>query len=441
MNMPNNFEPDVLKLSGSIIKVIGVGGGGCNAVNHMFEAGIQGVEFFVCNTDAQALVDSPVPNKVQLGLQLTEGLGAGSQPEEGRKAALESVTQINDILTHNTKMAFITAGMGGGTGTGAAPVIAKISKELGILTVGIVTLPFEDEGPERIKQALEGLENMKPHVDAILTISNDRIVDIYGDLGISEAFSKADDILCTAAKGIAEIITTPGKLNVDFKDVQTAMTMSGRAIMGTGVATGDDRAKKAVEMAMDSPLLDSTKIQGAKHLLVNFKYGNKEPRLSETAEVKRYLQAQAGNGAHLKMGITQDSDLGEEISITVIATGFAAPESNYSHLSTHIDEILIDENEPAVGVEPTLLSADDIDDGFIDQAPRGEGIRTSHREEAIQRYSVDLNVPAFMRRNITVELPPLSTDDKVSRIVIGEQEEETRDTSIKPNKYLHDNVD
>ena len=441
MNMPNNFEPDVLKLSGSIIKVIGVGGGGCNAVNHMFEAGIQGVEFFVCNTDAQALVDSPVPNKVQLGLQLTEGLGAGSQPEEGRKAALESVTQINDILTHNTKMAFITAGMGGGTGTCAAPVIAKISKELGILTVGIVTLPFEDEGPERINQALEGLENMKPHVDAILTISNDRIVDIYGDLGISEAFSKADDILCTAAKGIAEIITTPGKLNVDFKDVQTAMTMSGRAIMGTGVATGDDRAKKAVEMAMDSPLLDSTKISGAKHLLVNFKYGNKEPRLSETAEVKRYLQAQAGNGAHLKMGITQDSDLGEEISITVIATGFAAPETSYSHINTHIDEVIVDENEPAVGVEPALLSADDSDDGFVDQAPRNEGLRTNHREEAIQRYSVDLNIPAFMRRNITVELPPLSTDDKVSRIVIGEQEEETRDTSIKPNKYLHDNVD
>ena len=441
MNMPNNFEPDVLKLSGSIIKVIGVGGGGCNAVNHMLEAGIQGVEFFVCNTDAQALVDSPVPNKVQLGLQLTEGLGAGSQPEEGRKAALESVTQINDILTHNTKMAFITAGMGGGTGTGAAPVIAKISKELGILTVGIVTLPFEDEGPERINQALEGLENMKPHVDAILTISNDRIVDIYGDLGISEAFSKADDILCTAAKGIAEIITTPGKLNVDFKDVQTAMTMSGRAIMGTGVATGDDRAKKAVEMAMDSPLLDSTKISGAKHLLVNFKYGNKEPRLSETAEVKRYLQAQAGNGAHLKMGITQDSDLGEEISITVIATGFAAPETSYSHINTHIDEVIVDENEPAVGVEPALLSADDSDDGFVDQAPRNEGLRTNHREDAIQRYSVDLNIPALMRRNITVELPPLSTDDKVSRIVIGEQEEETRDTSIKPNKYLHDNVD
>lgn len=194
-------------------------------------------------------------------------------------------------------------------------------------------------------------------------------------------------------------------------------------------------------MAMDSPLLYSTKISGAKHLLVNFKYGNKEPRLSETAEVKRYLQAQAGNGAHLKMGITQDSDLGEEISITVIATGFAAPETSYSHINTHIDEVIVDENEPAVGVEPALLSADDSDDGFVDQAPRNEGLRTNHREEAIQRYSVDLNIPAFMRRNITVELPPLSTDDKVSRIVIGEQEEETRDTSIKPNKYLHDNVD
>lgn len=231
-------------MTGAIIKVIGVGGGGSNAVNHMFRQGIEGVEFYVCNTDAQALLDSPVPNRIQLGLQLTEGLGAGSEPEMGRMAALESEQQIQDLLSTNTKMVFITAGMGGGTGTGAAPIIAQISRAMGILTVGIVTIPFDDEGPDRIGQATQGIENLKPHVDALLSISNDRIVEMYGDLPVRQAFAKADDILCTAAKGIAEIITKAGIINVDFKDVQTAMTGSGRAIMGTGVAAGPKGLKR-----------------------------------------------------------------------------------------------------------------------------------------------------------------------------------------------------
>ena len=316
------FEPAVNIRRGNLIKVIGVGGGGSNAVNHMFRHGIEGVDFYICNTDLQALHSSPIPNRLQLGVQLTEGLGAGSMPDMGEKAAMENMQQIRQIMEDNTKMVFITAGMGGGTGTGAAPVIAKIAKELSILTVGIVTLPFEDEGPQRIGQAQEGLEKLRPHVDALLTICNDRIVDMYGDLTITQAFSKADDILCTAARGIAEIITKPGQINVDFMDVQTAMRDSGRAIMGTGFAAGENRAENAVRMALDSPLLDSTRIRGAQHLLVNFAYGHKEPVMSEISKVKKFLQEEAGHTAHLKMGITKDESLGEEIAITVIATGF-----------------------------------------------------------------------------------------------------------------------
>jgi cell division protein FtsZ len=333
------FEPAVNKVRGNLIKVIGVGGGGSNAVNHMFRHGIEGVDFYICNTDLQSLHSSPIPNRLQLGAELTEGLGAGSMPDMGEKAAMENMAQIRQIMEDNTKMVFITAGMGGGTGTGAAPVIAKIAKELSILTVGIVTLPFEDEGPQRINQAREGLEKLRPHVDALLTICNDRIVDMYGDLTITQAFSKADDILCTAARGIAEIITKPGQINVDFMDVQTAMRNSGRAIMGTGIATGENRAENAVRMALDSPLLDNTRIQGAQHLLVNFTYGHKEPVMSEISKVKKYLQEEAGNTAHLKMGITKDDSLGDDIAITVIATGFESRDNVNANLFSQQQEV------------------------------------------------------------------------------------------------------
>ena len=334
------FEPAVNKVRGNLIKVIGVGGGGSNAVNHMFRHGIEGVDFYICNTDLQSLHSSPIPNRLQLGAELTEGLGAGSMPDMGEKAAMENMAQIRQIMEDNTKMVFITAGMGGGTGTGAAPVIAKIAKELNILTVGIVTLPFEDEGPQRIGQAREGLEKLRPHVDALLTICNDRIVDMYGDLTITQAFSKADDILCTAARGIAEIITKPGQINVDFMDVQTAMRNSGRAIMGTGIATGENRAENAVRMALDSPLLDNTRIQGAQHLVVNFTYGHKEPVMSEISKVKKYLQEEAGNTAHLKMGITKDDSLGDDIAITVIATGFESRDNVNANLFSQQQEIV-----------------------------------------------------------------------------------------------------
>ena len=334
------FEPAVNKVRGNLIKVIGVGGGGSNAVNHMFRHGIEGVDFYICNTDLQSLHSSPIPNRLQLGAELTEGLGAGSMPNMGEKAAMENMAQIRQIMEDNTKMVFITAGMGGGTGTGAAPVIAKIAKELSILTVGIVTLPFEDEGPQRINQAREGLEKLRPHVDALLTICNDRIVDMYGDLTITQAFSKADDILCTAARGIAEIITKPGQINVDFMDVQTAMRDSGRAIMGTGIAAGENRAENAVRMALDSPLLDNTRIQGAQHLLVNFTYGHKEPVMSEISKVKKYLQEEAGNTAHLKMGITKDDSLGDDIAITVIATGFESRDHVNANLLSQQQEVV-----------------------------------------------------------------------------------------------------
>jgi cell division protein FtsZ len=334
------FEPAVNKVRGNLIKVIGVGGGGSNAVNHMFRHGIEGVDFYICNTDLQSLHSSPIPNRLQLGAELTEGLGAGSMPNMGEKAAMENMAQIRQIMEDNTKMVFITAGMGGGTGTGAAPVIAKIAKELSILTVGIVTLPFEDEGPQRINQAREGLEKLRPHVDALLTICNDRIVDMYGDLTITQAFSKADDILCTAARGIAEIITKPGQINVDFMDVQTAMRDSGRAIMGTGIAAGENRAENAVRMALDSPLLDNARIQGAQHLLVNFTYGHKEPVMSEISKVKKYLQEEAGNTAHLKMGITKDDSLGDDIAITVIATGFESRDHVNANLFSQQQEVV-----------------------------------------------------------------------------------------------------
>lgn len=444
--MPINFEPDVIRMTGAIIKVIGVGGGGSNAVNHMFRQGIEGVEFFVCNTDAQALLDSPVPNRLQLGVQLTEGLGAGSEPEMGRKAALESVGAITDILRTNTKMVFVTAGMGGGTGTGAAPVIAKISKELGILTVGIVTIPFEDEGPDRIAQAMAGIENLKPHVDALLTISNDRIVNMYGDLPVSLAFAKADDILCTAAKGIAEIITKPGKLNVDFKDVQTAMTNSGRAIMGTGVASGADRAEQAVEMALDSPLLDNTRISKAKHLLVNFTYGTKEPTMGETAKVKRYLQDEAGHTAHLKMGITHDAKLGEEISITVIATGFEVNMSNAQATPVTTSAPAPVEIEMPVdsgfGQEPVALDPEVIDlPGFAHPPQPGlDPITTLDKPDHRKSVLDNMEIPAYLRRSKNLFQAPSSDNNQVNRVTIAEATEET-DQVVRPNRHLHDNVD
>ncbi|WP_026063371.1 cell division protein FtsZ [Pedobacter arcticus] len=317
---------EMLKEKSSIIKVIGVGGGGGNAVNHMYRQGITGVDFIICNTDAQALELSPIPNKVQLGASLTEGMGAGSIPEVGKNSAIENIDDLKEMLGSNTRMLFITAGMGGGTGTGASPIIAKAAKELDILTVAIITTPFSFEGKRRRMQAEEGLEELKKYVDSYLVISNDRLREIFGNLTLGSAFGQADDILTTAAKGIAEIITVPGYINVDFKDVRTVMKESGVAIMGSFTAEGDDRALRAVEGALASPLLKDNEIEGARYILLNISSGDKEVTMDEVSIITDFIQEQAGLSADLIWGNCSDPELGDNISVTIIATGFQTVE-------------------------------------------------------------------------------------------------------------------
>lgn len=308
----------------SIIKVIGVGGGGSNAVNHMYKQGIKGVDFVVCNTDSQALDVSPVPVKIQLGSSLTEGRGAGSLPDVGKNAAIENINEIQDILAKNTKMVFVTAGMGGGTGTGAAPVIARAARELDILTVGIVTVPFGFEGRKRRQQAEAGIEEMREAVDTLLIINNDRLREMFGNLSLGNAFAEADNVLTTAAKGIAELISVTGQINVDFNDVSTVMKDSGVAIMGSAAAEGENRAIKAVEKALASPLLNDNQIEGAKYVLLNITYGDQEVLMDEISDITDYIQDEAGSSADVIWGHAYDESLGNNISVTLIATGFKA---------------------------------------------------------------------------------------------------------------------
>lgn len=316
---------DIAPVSSSIIMVVGVGGGGSNAVNHMFKLGITDVSFMVCNTDRQALERSPIPTKIRLGETLTEGLGAGNKPERGKAAAEESLDEIKEVfLEKNIKMVFVTAGMGGGTGTGAAPVIAKAAKEMGILTVAIVTIPFKTEGRRRIMQAIEGIEEIRHNVDSLLVVNNENIHEIYGELTLSEAFGKADDILATAAKSIAEIITQEYRVNVDFADVQTVMKDSGIALMGSARGSGDNRALEVAEAAMSSPLLNHKDISGAKNVLLNITSGSREVTLTETYQITQFMQERTGNdnSTDLIWGAGTDESLGDDIRITVIATGF-----------------------------------------------------------------------------------------------------------------------
>ena len=331
---------EIPKLSPSIIMVTGVGGGGSNAVNHMFEMEIADVSFMVCNTDPQALRNSPVPVKVRLG---QNGLGAGNNPEKGRQAALESLDEIVEIYKREgTKMVFITAGMGGGTGTGAAPVIAKAARELGILTVAIVTIPFKTEGPKRMKQAYQGIDELRECVDSLLLINNENIQEIFGKLTLTEAFHKADDILATAAKGIAEVITRENTVNVDFADVQTVMTNSGVALMGSGRASGEDRAMAVANMALESPLLNHNDIAGAKNILINITSGEEEITLEETYMITEYIQERAGNNADIIWGAGKDDSLGSDIEVTIIATGFDYNQMNmvsYSPLQGYKDSL------------------------------------------------------------------------------------------------------
>ncbi len=317
------LEFEKLREPSSIIKVLGVGGGGSNAVNHMCRQGIHGVDFIICNTDAQAIACSPVPVKIQLGHSLTAGNGAGSKPEVGKNATIENLEDIQSALGEETRMVFITAGMGGGTGTGGAPVIAKMAREMGILTIGIVTIPFGFEGRKRRKLAQEGIVELRNHVDTLLVINNDKLVDMHGDLELDEAFAHADNILTDAAKGIAEIITHVGHINVDFEDVKTVMKDSGVAIMGTGVSEGEHRALKAVEMALNSPLLNDNQIAGANDVLLYIKSGTKGIRLEEVTQITDHIQTEAGSSAEIIWGNGKDESLGESISVTIIATGFS----------------------------------------------------------------------------------------------------------------------
>ncbi len=346
---------DLPKEQSSIIKVIGVGGGGSNAVNHMYRQGIKGVDFVVCNTDHQALDTSPVPTKIPLGQSLTEGRGAGSIPDVGKNAAIENLEDVNEILAKNTKMIFVTAGMGGGTGTGAAPVIAQAARDMGILTVGIITVPFTFEGRKRRTQAEEGIEKMRESVDTLLVINNDKLREMFGNLTLVNAFENADDVLAIAAKGIAEVISVTGQINVDFNDVNTVMKDSGVAIMGSAEAEGENRAIKCVENALNSPLLNDNNIDGAKYVLLNITYGTQAVLMDEISDITDYIQEEAGSTADVIWGHGYDESLGDKLCVTIIATGFnttphtglsmKAPKKNIMNLEDDSPEIISNESE------------------------------------------------------------------------------------------------
>ncbi|MEZ4885441.1 MAG: cell division protein FtsZ [Chitinophagales bacterium] len=490
-----SIQFDLPKEENSIIKVIGVGGGGSNAVTHMFKQGIVGVNFMICNTDEQALEQNQIPNKIQLGPGLTEGRGAGSQPEVGRNATLESMDDIKQALGKDTKMIFITAGMGGGTGTGGAPVVARAARELGILTVGIVTTPFFFEGGKRIRQADKGIEELKENVDALIVISNDKMRELYGNLSLSEAFAKADDVLATAARGIAEIITVPGYVNVDFEDVSTVMRNSGVAIMGSGMAVGDDRALKAVKQALASPLLSENDIRGAQHILLNITSGTKEVLMDEVSEITSYIQEAAGYTSEVIWGNCSDESLEDRISVTVIATGFETKEARKASKPERV-VISLDDEQPVtpktvVSREPVLKEPqrEEPEEDFSfnpqrykriapkqEMTPMEEDEKTGNphfdskrfgktysteeermkvfmeRRKRLRGLSMKLqspsnanlkeleNEPAYKRRNVQLEDTPHSSESNISKYSLTEDEKDKLEFK-KRNPFLHDNVD
>lgn len=455
-----SFTVELPKERSSIIKVVGVGGGGGNAVNHMYKEGITGVDFFICNTDAQALENSPIPNKIQIGNSLTEGRGAGSNPEVGRKAAEENIKDIIESFGVNTQMVFVTAGMGGGTGTGAAPVIAKAAKDMGILTVGIVTTPFNFEGKRRCDAAFHGVEEIRESVDSLLVISNDRIKDIYGNLPISKAFGHADNVLATAAKGIAEIITIAGSINVDFEDVKTAMRDSGVAIMGMGLSEGEDRAIRSANQALNSPLLDDGKINGASDLLVNISYGDEEVSMDEYAAINEYLQEEAGSEATLKCGLCYDQALGRSLSVTVIATGFNRQANTFKETFETSDEVEFDLSDINVSEDTQTEDEkrqtsifDELGDDFvtsetdaanakIEQMKRRmkylkELNETSNKENGIEELE---GVPAYKRKGVHLEDVSHSSEIEISRTSLVDEPDKKPELRTN-NSFLHDNVD
>jgi cell division protein FtsZ len=405
---------EMLKEKSSIIKVIGVGGGGGNAVNHMYKQGITGVDFIICNTDAQALELSPIPNKVQLGASLTEGMGAGSIPEVGKNSAIENIDDIKQMLGSNTKMLFITAGMGGGTGTGASPIIAKTAREMDILTVGIVTTPFAFEGKRRKMQADEGMEELKKHVDSFLVISNDRLRQIFGNLTLGSAFAQADNILTIAAKGIAEIITLPGYINVDFKDVRTVMKDSGVSIMGSCAAEGENRASKAVEGALSSPLLKDNEIEGARYILLNISSGDKEVTMDEVSIITDYIQEEAGLAADLIWGNCKDESLGDKISVTIIATGFQTKDEREKvQSSKKVVSMLVPDSEQPVKpvnefINPVKANATAEPYIKLKEEPKQTGL--------FDLFAARPEEPAVIKHNLITEEEPVVSESQESEM-------------------------
>ena len=410
MNTENQFENlsfILPKNQSNVIKVIGIGGGGSNAINHMYNKGINGVDYVICNTDSQALENSPVPNKVQLGIKETEGLGAGADPLIGEKAAIESLNEMRTLLEKNTKMVFITAGMGGGTGTGAAPIISKLAMEMDILTVGIVTMPFVFEGKIRMNHANKGLEKLRSNVDSLIVVNNNKLRDIYGNLGVKEGFSKADEVLATAAKGIAEVITHHYTQNIDLKDAKTVLSKSGNAIMGSFSSSGDKRALNAVSNALDSPLLNDNRIDGAQNVLLLIVSGSNEVTIDEIGIINDYIQEKAGNNANIIMGIGDDQSLAEEITVTVIATGFDMKQQ---------DEIL--------HIEPkkTIYNLDDeseITENFKEDKTE---LQFDFSSEEIDFKNIDFNVDEIQNniiktneeiKNIDIEFESISPKDEL----------------------------
>jgi len=402
-DIDTNFSFDLPKNRSNVMKVMGIGGGGSNAVNYMYKQGIKGVDFVVCNTDSQALEESPVPNKIQLGVNLTEGLGAGANPEIGKLAALESYEELKNLLETQTKMLFITAGMGGGTGTGAAPIIAEMAKEFDILTVGIVTIPFSFEGKSRELQAIKGLEKLKRSVDSLIIINNNKLREVYGNLGFKEGFSKADEVLSTAAKGVAQVITHHYTQNIDLKDAKTVLSNSGTAIMGSSTASGSNRANEAVIKALDSPLLNDNKIEGSKNVLLLIVSGSEEITIDEIGEINEYIQNETGNNANIIMGVGEDLELGSNISVTVIATGFGDEKQN-SLVSSETEKVIysLDQDHP---FEQKILDEEKIESNINDEI--AENYDISGKESKQKKIDSEINE---ILRNIEVDYEVLHPD-------------------------------
>lgn len=477
--MESSIRFDLPKNRNSIIKVIGVGGGGGNAVNHMFQQGIVGVDFVICNTDTQALEASAIATKLQIGTSITGGLGAGANPEIGKRAAMESLEEIIELLGVNTKMLFVTAGMGGGTGTGAAPIIAKAAKELGILTVAIVTTPFRVEGGRRKTYAEEGIRQLKESVDCLLVINNDRIMGLHGNLGVQTAFAHANDILTTAAKGIAEIITLPGIVNVDFEDVRTVMHDSGVALMGAASAQGEHRAIQAIQQAMNSPLLNNSKIRGAKNILLNIVSGTQEALMSEIEEIMTYVQAEAEITTDIIFGLSHNEALGDSISVTIIATGFEQPENkpldpsqlpqrfvletrqekseeeitpgNPEPVAVKPSEDSPEKPTPTTPPPPVAKTPEPAPRMQLDAAERFERTKTKLLE--LRRLNERLHAPggleemerepAYRRMGVTFDQVTPSDEEVRSRISLEEDAEQPKRTEFRTNNngYLHDQPD